>query len=167
MPELDGVLFDELMPANIKALVLEKLTETWALEIKTRHYSTEIENFIRKITLNDLQRNSVNPFEEEKQLWVDAYQVERTEDYPSSYLAIQLAMHWDLVDKVYLTPIHFSGCFTLWYGLRFDGEIVNKISKAELNKYFKLVSRNQFRFDPFSHQEYLDYTTRLERGTDN
>ena len=57
MPEFDDVLFDQLMSTNVKALVLQKLTKTWALVIKSSHYFIKIENLNRRVTLSDLQRN--------------------------------------------------------------------------------------------------------------
>ena len=163
MCELDGALFDTLMPIEIKALVFEKLIDTYALETRDSILPYELWELISTITLEDLRRNSVNPLGSERYLLTNAYQLERLEDSPSSYLAIQLATHWGLVDQVHLTTLQFSGCSALWDGPRFDGFVVDKLHWEEIAPYCRLISRPQFCFDPFAYEEWVEYLVSLER----
>ena len=54
MCELDGALFNTLMPIQVKALVFEKLIDTYALETRDSISQYELRQLIPTITLEDL-----------------------------------------------------------------------------------------------------------------
>lgn len=165
MRELDVHLFEQVVPIEVKAIILEKLQESWSLEVRDKLRGLDFSERIRKVTLENLREHKDLP-EFERQLWVDAFAIERLEDYSSSYIVIQLAVHWGLVDKIYLNTLHFSGCSALWRGPRFNGYIVTKICGEELDKYFWLVGHAQFVLDPFTKQDWEEHIRMMQQDSE-
>ena len=105
------------------------------MEITDKLRGFEYREQVRKVTIEDLRTHKNLP-ECEHRLWVDAFAIERMGSYPNNYLAILLASHWGLVDKVYLNTLHLSGCSRLWRGPLFNVYIVDKTSQEECTQYF-------------------------------
>lgn len=165
--EFDAKLFEAVIPESIKAKILGHIIETYALEVRDKITPWEKEEKVRNLTLAELRRNSVNPLGGERYLLVDAWQIERlSENYPSTSIAIQLATRWGIVDKVHLSTIHYSGCSALWEGPRYNLAIPNKLTWEEIVPYFRLVSRNQFDFDPNAYVEWIEHLEAEERAKD-
>ena len=106
--------------------------------------------------------------ESESTIWVDIHKIETEEidlisfTHLNTFAGIQLATHWNLVDKVYLKPIGFRSCGGLWRGLRLTSPFVYKGDFDELRKYYRLNSRLPRELDPFMIKEFDDIKYRQE-----
>lgn len=105
----------------------------------------------------------------ESAIWVDIYKIETEEidlvgfSHLSTLAGIQLATHWNLVDKVYLKPVGFGSCGGLWRGPRFTSPFIYKGDFEEFRKYYRLASGLPRELDPFMIKEYHDIIYRQEK----